>query len=37
MALTPADIAAIEQAIPKDAAAGPRYAAAQMAHLDSEQ
>jgi aryl-alcohol dehydrogenase-like predicted oxidoreductase len=30
------DLAAIEQAVPKGAAAGERYAAAQMAHLDSE-
>ena len=30
------DMRAIEQAIPRDAAAGDRYAAAQMAHLDSE-
>jgi aryl-alcohol dehydrogenase-like predicted oxidoreductase len=30
------DLAAIEQAVPKDAAAGSRYAEAQMAHLDSE-
>ncbi|HEY4042268.1 MAG TPA: aldo/keto reductase [Rhodopila sp.] len=34
--LTPADRAAIEQAVPKNAAAGERYAAAQMALLDSE-
>ncbi|AUG80825.1 aldo/keto reductase [Kitasatospora sp. MMS16-BH015] len=34
--LTPADLAAIEQAVPAGAAAGDRYAAAQMAHLDSE-
>jgi aryl-alcohol dehydrogenase-like predicted oxidoreductase len=34
--LTPADQEAIEQAIPKGAAAGERYAAAQMAMLDSE-
>ena len=34
--LTPDDLAAIEAAIPRDAAAGTRYAAAQMAHLDSE-
>jgi aryl-alcohol dehydrogenase-like predicted oxidoreductase len=34
--LTSADLAAIEQAIPKGAAAGDRYAAAQMAMLDSE-
>jgi aryl-alcohol dehydrogenase-like predicted oxidoreductase len=30
------DLAAIEQAVPKGAAAGERYAVAQMAHLDSE-
>lgn len=30
------DIAAIEAAVPKDAAAGERYPAMQMAHLDSE-
>lgn len=30
------DLAAIEQAVPADAAAGDRYPAAQMAHLDSE-
>jgi len=34
--LTPADLAAIERAVPKDAVAGERYAPAQMAHLDSE-
>ncbi|MGA9866131.1 MAG: aldo/keto reductase [Acetobacteraceae bacterium] len=34
--LMPADLAAIEEAVPKGAAAGSRYAAAQMAHLDSE-
>jgi aryl-alcohol dehydrogenase-like predicted oxidoreductase len=34
--LTPADLAAIERVVPKDAAAGERYAPAQMAHLDSE-
>jgi aryl-alcohol dehydrogenase-like predicted oxidoreductase len=34
--LTPADLAAIEQAVPRDAAAGERYPAAAMAHLDSE-
>jgi aryl-alcohol dehydrogenase-like predicted oxidoreductase len=34
--LTPADLMAIEQAVPKGAAAGERYAAAQMAMLDSE-
>ena len=36
VALTPADIGAIEAAAPKGAAAGDRYAAAQMAALDSE-
>src|SRR5262249_3535325 len=30
------DLAAIELAVPKGSAAGERYAAAQMAHLDSE-
>ncbi|HTJ88680.1 MAG TPA: aldo/keto reductase [Acidocella sp.] len=30
------DLAAIERAVPKDAAAGERYAPAQMAQLDSE-
>ncbi|WP_190182399.1 aldo/keto reductase [Streptomyces cirratus] len=34
--LSPADVAAIEAAIPAGAAAGERYPAAQMAHLDSE-
>ena len=34
--LTPADLAAIERAVPKGAAGGERYAPAQMAHLDSE-
>ena len=34
--LTSADLSAIEQAIPKGAAAGSRYADAQMAMLDSE-
>ena len=34
--LTPADLTMIEQAIPKGAAAGARYAEAQMAALDSE-
>ena len=33
---TPADLTAIEQVVPKGAAAGSRYAEAQMAHLDSE-
>ena len=36
VALGPADLAAIEAAVPKGAAAGQRYAAAQMAMLDSE-
>ncbi|MEV8015547.1 aldo/keto reductase [Streptomyces sp. NPDC086554] len=34
--LDAADLAAIEQAVPADAAAGARYPEAQMAHLDSE-
>ena len=34
--LTPADLAAIEKVVPKNAAAGSRYDAALMAHLDSE-
>ncbi|MER6342895.1 aldo/keto reductase [Streptomyces sp. NPDC001595] len=34
--LDAADLTAIEQAVPADAAAGERYPAAQMAHLDSE-
>ncbi|WP_035796191.1 aldo/keto reductase [Kitasatospora mediocidica] len=34
--LTAADLAAIETAVPAGAALGDRYAAAQMAHLDSE-
>ena len=34
--LDAADLAAIEQAVPADSASGGRYAAAQMAHLDSE-
>ncbi|MFE7760719.1 aldo/keto reductase [Streptomyces sp. NPDC057438] len=34
--LDAADLAAIEGAVPADAAAGDRYPAAQMAHLDSE-
>ncbi|MFE1555357.1 aldo/keto reductase [Streptomyces sp. NPDC058734] len=34
--LTAADLAAIEEAVPAGAAAGERYPAAQMAHLDSE-
>jgi aryl-alcohol dehydrogenase-like predicted oxidoreductase len=36
VALSPSDLAAIEAAFPKGAAAGGRYAAAQLAHLDSE-
>ncbi|PXV58756.1 Predicted oxidoreductase [Dyella jiangningensis] len=35
--LSASDLATIEAAVPKNAAAGERYAAAQMAHLDSEQ
>jgi aryl-alcohol dehydrogenase-like predicted oxidoreductase len=34
--LTPSDLAAIEWAVPSGAAVGERYAAAQMAQLDSE-
>jgi aryl-alcohol dehydrogenase-like predicted oxidoreductase len=34
--LTEADLAAIEDAVPADAAAGERYAGPQMAQLDSE-
>ncbi len=34
--LTSEDLAAIERAVPRGAAAGERYAPAQMAHLDSE-
>ncbi len=34
--LTGHDMSEIEKAVPRDAAAGSRYAAAQMAHLDSE-
>ena len=34
--LTPADLAAIEAAVPKGAAAGARNPEVQMAHLDSE-
>ena len=34
--LTAADLAAIEAAVPKDAAAGDRYNAHAMAELDSE-
>jgi aryl-alcohol dehydrogenase-like predicted oxidoreductase len=34
--MTPEAVAALERAVPKDAAAGDRYPAAQMATLDSE-
>lgn len=34
--LTDADLAALEAAVPKGAAAGERYPAAQLAHMDSE-
>jgi aryl-alcohol dehydrogenase-like predicted oxidoreductase len=34
--LTPAHVAALAKAIPPDAAAGARYAEAQLAHMDSE-
>ncbi|WP_225821193.1 aldo/keto reductase [Streptomyces naphthomycinicus] len=34
--LDAADLAAVEEAVPADAAAGDRYPTAQMAHLDSE-
>jgi aryl-alcohol dehydrogenase-like predicted oxidoreductase len=36
LTLDAGDLARIEAAVPPDAAAGDRYAAAQMAHLDSE-
>jgi aryl-alcohol dehydrogenase-like predicted oxidoreductase len=36
LVLSPSDLAAIESAVPNGAVAGARYAAAQMAHLDSE-
>ncbi|MFI9718398.1 aldo/keto reductase [Streptomyces sp. NPDC052396] len=36
VALSPADLAAIEEAVPAGAAAGERYPAAQMSSLDSE-
>jgi aryl-alcohol dehydrogenase-like predicted oxidoreductase len=36
LSLSAQDLAAIEHAVPRDAAAGERYPAAQMAHLDSE-
>jgi pyridoxine 4-dehydrogenase len=34
--LSAEDIAAIERAVPKDAAAGARYPEAQLKHMDSE-
>jgi aryl-alcohol dehydrogenase-like predicted oxidoreductase len=34
--LDPAEVAALEDAVPASAIAGTRYAAPQMAHLDSE-
>ena len=36
LALSPADLARLAQAVPPDAVAGTRYNAYQMAHLDSE-
>ncbi len=36
VSLTAEDLAALDAAVPKDAAAGTRYAEAMMAHLDSE-
>ncbi|HJV40360.1 aldo/keto reductase [Caulobacter sp.] len=36
VSLSPADLAAIEAAVPAEAVAGTRYAEAMMAHLDSE-
>jgi aryl-alcohol dehydrogenase-like predicted oxidoreductase len=36
VSLGPDDLAALERAVPKGAAAGERYPAAQIAHLDSE-
>jgi aryl-alcohol dehydrogenase-like predicted oxidoreductase len=36
LALSQADVNALESAVPKGAAAGERYAPAQLAHLDSE-
>lgn len=36
VSLSKADLAAIEAAMPKDAAAGDRYPAAQLIHMDSE-
>jgi aryl-alcohol dehydrogenase-like predicted oxidoreductase len=37
VALTPQDLAAIEAAVPKDAAKGDRYPTAMLVHMDSEQ
>lgn len=37
VALTPEELAAIDASVPKDAAAGSRYADAMMNHLDSEE
>ncbi len=37
LVLTTDDLAKIEKAVPKDSAAGARYPAAQLAHMDSEQ
>jgi aryl-alcohol dehydrogenase-like predicted oxidoreductase len=36
VALTPADLAALEAAAPKGSAAGARYPEAQLKHMDSE-
>jgi hypothetical protein len=36
IALTPAEVAALEDAVPACAVAGTRYGEAMMAHLDSE-
>jgi aryl-alcohol dehydrogenase-like predicted oxidoreductase len=36
IALTPAEVARIEEAVPASAVAGTRYHAQQMQHLDSE-
>ena len=36
LVLGPADLAALAEAVPSGAAAGERYPAAQLAHLDSE-
>jgi hypothetical protein len=37
LSLSADDLAAIEAAMPADAVAGGRYAAEQLAHMDSEQ